>query len=519
MDGVLSGDRRRRSRVQRVHRDWRAAERGRGPSVVHVRPQGPVDVDRHGVLVVAGRRALGLWRPSQRRVLGRDRVRSGHAPVGLHDCDVQARRYARGGRPLQGSRQHRGRLRALRVVRHAAPPALRVPRGRLFGRAGVLDVREPGRPLELFDCAERSVAAAGDAFGPAFRRLRGRLAAQPADARHGHVSGRPDRDWRRVRGARLRRRRRGVGGPAPRGRQVVLRALRARGRRDGHDPDAVGTVAAHERADHASAQPERARGERVRARGQPAGGSASVCDVVHGRHRRRSSLLQLRRELFRVPGHERLRGPRRRGCRRRSLARRAQLREQGLAHGAVLVRADRGCAVRFCSGGRFSGAVDRGGAPVAGPPVVPVGPQGERSGHLPRCGLPGDERGVGRPPRARRQQRRFAHRAGRVLHQPAAGAPRGRAQHAPVPSRLVERPVHGVESVGRAVAVVAAHVGVRLLLGRLSARRGRRRPGGRERHGGARQGAPVRGADRLSHAPVRARRRAAAGRGVDDELR
>ncbi len=151
--------------------------------------------DRHGLLVVAGRPAPGDPVAAATRVhagRGGRRDRTAHAD-GVHRVlaaagtgrrrPVQAVRGSRGRDGLGGGRRDGARGAP---VRRAAQRASRVGGDPGFGG-------EPGRRVQRFDGAERTVAAAGDPSGAGQQRPPGVRGGCRRGARHGNDTRRPDR--------------------------------------------------------------------------------------------------------------------------------------------------------------------------------------------------------------------------------------------------------------------------------------------------------------------------------------
>ena len=183
-----------------------------GPHRLHVRARGPGGLDRHGVLVVAGRAAPRLPGAAQGRVLaGAGRRRDADVDADAADR-VRPPARAVAGRPLQVVRRRRRRHRVLRRRRPArARAALRRPPQRPPGAGRDPRHRgQPGRRVERADRAQRAVAGARDPPGAGRRGALARGRRRRRGARHRHGPGRPDRgpgaDRDLRRGAGFRRR-------------------------------------------------------------------------------------------------------------------------------------------------------------------------------------------------------------------------------------------------------------------------------------------------------------------------
>ena len=103
------------------------AQRRRGPAVLPARPAGPEPGRRHGLLVVAGRRAPGVPEPARRRVRPGAWRRRQRDPVARCRCIAfsQCRRDAGARRAVQDLRRRGRRLRARRGLRHRRAQAAR----------------------------------------------------------------------------------------------------------------------------------------------------------------------------------------------------------------------------------------------------------------------------------------------------------------------------------------------------------------------------------------------------------
>ena len=167
-----------------------------GPHRVLPRPAGAGAVDRHGLLVVAGRAAPGVPEPAQRRVRhGAGRRRQRDVLAADDDRAVQGA-HAGARRPLQDLRRGGRRLR--RAAKAAAcwcSSAWPMPRPTATACSRVIrgTRRQPGRPQRRAHRAERPGAGSGDPrrarrrpAGAGRRRLR-------RGPRHRHLARRSDR--------------------------------------------------------------------------------------------------------------------------------------------------------------------------------------------------------------------------------------------------------------------------------------------------------------------------------------
>ncbi len=233
-------------------------QRGLRPSLVHLRSGGPGRDGRHGVLVLAGRAALGDSGAAQRRV--HDGARR------WRDRDVHAGRFrgvqpsARPGRrrPLQAVRGGGRRHRLGRGRRHAARGAAvgraaqrsPGPRGRPWQR------RQPGRRQQRSDGPQRSGPAARHPPGPGRRPPVGGRGGRGRGARHRHHAGRPDRGSGAAGHLRAAP---GRSAAVARLDQVQHRPHPGRRRRRGHHQDGAGHAPRRAPAEPARRHPEPAR--------------------------------------------------------------------------------------------------------------------------------------------------------------------------------------------------------------------------------------------------------------------
>ncbi|ODA69107.1 hypothetical protein APS67_006745 [Streptomyces sp. AVP053U2] len=165
------------------------------PSLLHLRPGGPGGHDRHRLLLLPGRPALGGPRAALRRVQPRPRGRR-HRDVDRHGIRrVHPAGRPRPRRPLQGLRRRRRRHRLVRGRRHARrrAPLRRPPQRARGARRAARFGRQPGRCLQRADRAQRPFPAARDPAGPGERGALDRRRGRRRGARHRHDPGRPDR--------------------------------------------------------------------------------------------------------------------------------------------------------------------------------------------------------------------------------------------------------------------------------------------------------------------------------------